>query len=381
MNIFIFLPFIFFLFLQYATGQSSKESILKKNNSTKIKRADSNTPEYQQETQDTIGEEPQIRVLIAKEDKSRFLLKKNLFEIKDDYFYLFGTKYKYNKNKSIDFEIDKQKYILINGYRYTGKFKIIGQNGLFEVINLLPLEDYLAGVLASEISYSWKNASIQAQAIVSRTYAYYLFQNNQNQNYDIKATINHQVFKGNFDVHPKIIKNVVKSKGIIITYNGEAFQTFFHASCGGMTTTPKNVWGGKNLGCFDYVKCNHCTSHPKYKWNYFLKNKFVKKFQIDRISIHKRDKSLRVTKMFFISKKSRSLISGKEIRQIIGGTEFLSTRFNFYKERKQFIFIGTGYGHGVGLCQWGAKVMAEKGFSASAILNKYYRNINSKKIY
>lgn len=324
---------------------------------------------------------PQVRVLIAKEKKGKFFLKKNNFEIDENFLYLFDTKYNHDENRVIDFEIDKQKQISINGHKYTGKFRIIKERNHFKIINELSLEDYLAGVLSSEISYSWSESAIRAQAIAARTYAYYLYQKKIDKDYNIEATVKHQVFHGNFKVHSKITKNIFKTRGIVITYNGEVFQTFFHASCGGMTTTPKDVWGGESLGCYRYEKCDYCKSHPKYKWNYFLKNNFVKKYQIERISIRKRDTSLRVTKMFFITPKKKIELSGKDIRELTGSTDFLSTRFNFYKKRKQFIFIGTGYGHGIGLCQWGAKVMAEKGFSADDILKKYYHGIQFRKIY
>ena len=303
------------------------------------------------------------------------------------------------KIKSINgnYYYQTKKNLIIGKNKYSGDFSLIKhtkglqpkkrENKYLLILNL-PLENYLGGVLEGEISHSWPMESMKAQAIAARTYAYWVLKNNKNKDYDIKSSVSHQVFKGNKDVHPNFKKALMKTKGTILTHRNEPIQTFFTATCGGETEKPKYVWGSTTrLPYFQNINCPYCTTHPKYRWKAKIslatverKLKFKVSGKIKSIRVVKRSPSKRALTIEITSSKGRVNLSGNEFRLALGGRVVQSLRFKLKQNKTNIYFNGRGYGHGVGLCQWGAKTMAEKGYSSRKILQFYYKQVKFKKI-
>lgn len=191
---------------------------------------------------------PLIRVKIFDQKidgkiSSLFTLKKNHFEIGSQSI-RFKNKTVQFKNSIATFETDKH-FISVGKNYYNGTLIVIKKKDHLQIINELPINDYLVGVLAGEISYSWPQSAIDAQAISARSYVYYWREQNKNKPYHIISGEVHQVFHGVKDPHPKFVKAVRRTQGQIIIYRREPIQTFFHATCGGTTTKPHLTWGGE----------------------------------------------------------------------------------------------------------------------------------------
>ena len=355
--------FIFFILL---LGFIFPFETLFANNNTKIEKS-KNTPI--------------IRVRLYEGKIKNIHLKKNHFSVKDTHVLFKRKIIKFKKNIAI-FDTEKD-FVIIGGYRYNKKIIIIkNQKGDVQVINQLSIEDYLAGVLGGEISYSWPNNAIETQAISARSYAYYLYNQNKNNVYHIISGEIHQVFHGSYEPNPRFIKAIKKTKGEILIYKGKSIQTFFHATCGGMTEKPYEVWGGevKNK-IYQNIRCRYCKTHAKYKWEYVLPKKLLKEKGISAIRVSHRSFSKRVKVVHIVRNGKIEKLSGDEFRKMLGYRNVLSTAFSVHKRGRDFVAKGFGYGHGVGLCQWGAKTMAERGYSYRSILSFYYRNTQIKKVY
>lgn len=324
-----------------------------------------------------------------------------------------GTKYELQSQTSaLKFTA---KGLMVNGKRFPsikgnyyfapkeplkiGKIKCKGQFLLLKtnpkkanylLILSLPLEHYLGGVLEGEISHSWPAESIKVQAIAARTYAYWIINNSGNRRYHIKSDTSHQVFKGNEGVHPSFKKAIRATSGIILTYKRSPIQTFFTATCGGQTEKPVNVWNSPTkMPHFKSIKCPYCTTHPKYKWTAKLSAKKIKQKLKTKLPGLRSIRSIRIVK-YSPSRRALTLeindgsrknhLSGNAFRLTLGGTTIQSLRFKLKKQGNYYLFKGNGYGHGVGLCQWGAKTMAQKGYSHRKILQFYYKQVKMKKI-
>ena len=221
-------------------------------------------------------------------NKAKFKLQKNHFEIKNTHVLFKNYAIKFRKSIAI-FKTGKD-FIILNKNHYNQKIIILkNSKGQVQIINELEIDDYLAGVLQGEISYSWPYNAIATQAISARSYAYYLYHKNKNKPFHIISGEIHQVFHGSYNPNPRFIKAVQQTKGKILVYQDQAIQTFFHASCGGITEKPHLIWGGEAENpTYQSIKCDYCKTHPKYKWEYILSKKWIQQQSIISIRINKK---------------------------------------------------------------------------------------------
>lgn len=291
-------------------------------------------------------------------------------------------------------EVDSS-LIIVNEKRYRGNILIIQQNKSFlEIINQLPLEKYLYGVIKGEMSSDWPVSAVRAQAIASRTYALKKLKDpsNNKENYDLSSGVTDQVYRGMEAEDNKAREVVDATEGEVITYQGKVATIFYHDCCGGYTASSKSVWGG----AFPYLKAkkeNFCKGSPHYYWRFRIKrdnlekifkdNKIGKIYSIIPLTFDegRRVQKLRINYISNSNIKGHIDLKGNDFRNLIGTDKLRSTLFKVKKENNYFIFTGKGRGHGVGMCQQGAKVMAEKGFTTEEILKFYYPGTEIKKIY
>ena len=283
-------------------------------------------------------------------------------------------------------------YVTISGRRYKGSLFFYRKGNRVEVINALDLEEYLGGVLAAEISYSWHPEAIKAQAVAARTYACHHWAKVRNKRFHVEATTTHQVFFGSYDVHEKFKKAISQTRGEMLTYRKKLVPVYFTATCGGKTEKPEYVWPsfpGQSLKYLRHVRCSYCVSHPRFRWKARFSTDAIQKrlakagFNVGDLRylrIHRHSPSRRVKEIKITGKKKTIICPGNRFRLAVGPTQIQSLRFKLKKRGRNYSFEGTGYGHGVGLCQWGAKVMAERGYSYRAILKFYYRGIRIRSL-
>jgi len=285
-------------------------------------------------------------------------------------------------------EYKNYPYQKIRSYKtlYPGKITVKEYKGKYLILNKIDIEKYLYGVVSKEMDSNWPFEALKTQAVLSRTYLLWKAEENRQHNlpYDIKNSIYNQVY-GNCK-NQKIIDAVNETRGEILTYQGKVGKVFFHACCGGRTTLPTFVWGGNYSG-IDAVNDPYCKSCPYYNWRKKFSRKYLSKIfkmnNIKDIEIIKRDPSGRIEWLKLKDEKGKTIkLTGHKLRlkinEMAGKVYFRnpkvlpSTLFTVKQEGKYFIFEGKGYGHGIGMCQWGARKMAEEGVNYKRILHFFF---------
>ncbi len=284
---------------------------------------------------------------------------------------------------------EEQKY----DYKAYSTIKLLHKNDNW--VEEIALDDYLLGVVSSEMPATFEQEALNAQAIVARTYTIYMIKNGRkHEEADICddsgccqawITKEDRLAKWEEDVREenwaKIEKAVNSTKGKIITYNGEVIDAFFHSNSGGMTETPAEVWGGTNYPYLQSVATSGEEAYSQYSSEVILtkeefKSKILEKhkdFAIDFsqgncIEITEYTESNRVKNI----KVGNLNLSGVEMRNLLG---LKSANFLFSIEGDNIKFQVTGYGHGVGLSQTGADSMAKQGSNYEEIIKHFYTGV------
>ena len=286
------------------------------------------------------------------------------------------------KTNVISVKLDHGGDVYVNGRKFRGFVEIIKkENGKLMVINHLPLDEYLYGVLYHEVSHRWPMEVLKAQAITARTFALYQVRQNKPQQYDLRNDIYSQVYGGKTSEKWATTAAVDKTKGQVLTYKGDIFPTYYHATCSGYTEDAANLWN-VDLPPLKGVPCNFCSDSPHYNWTkviplWVLENKLKEnKYKLGKIStvaILSKNRSGRVDKIEIKDDAGTSIVlTGKDFRQMLGPNDVMSTNFNVSTQWGTLSLNGLGWGHGVGMCQWGAYGMARKGKKVDEILQYYY---------
>jgi len=278
-------------------------------------------------------------------------------------------------------EADSPFLIQLNDRAYRGRVEIHKEKdkGL-QAVNVLDLEEYLRGVIKEEISPQWPLEALKAQAVVARTFALRQIMDNPDQLFHLKCTTDSQVYGGRQGEDSRSDLAVQETSGLVLTYKGEPIPAFYHAACGGHTEDAAEVWS-YNHTSLQGVLCSYCWIRPVYSWQVSLKQEEIRRAllrwgyqvgEIEAITPLARTKTNRILRLEIRHDLGRTLMEGKRFRQCLGYDLIRSTNFFVKRENSGFSFQGKGWGHGVGLCQWGAKGMAERAFSYEAILQHYY---------
>ena len=296
-----------------------------------------------------------------------------------DYGIMFGNEHL--KIPSIQITPQNEPSIYLGKRLYRGNLQVLRtKNGLLRAINVVDLDDYVNGVLYHEVSHRWPIEAIKAQAIASRTFAIYQAQENRRGYYYLKADVSSQVYGGVYAEKYRTQKAVEETKGQVLVYNAKILPAFFHATCGGKTEDAGMLWN-VSLAPLKGVSCAYCKNSPHFNWSYSiglsdirvrLKKAGYNVSDIYSIKIKSRDPSGRVTLLQFVSQPSSVEISAKDFRSMIGHSVIKSTNFVLEIQDGIVYFNGKGWGHGVGMCQWGAFAMAKKGKTAQEIVTHYY---------
>ncbi len=291
------------------------------------------------------------------------------------------------KNDEISFPVKvlpEKRLLKLNGLPYRGSLEIFKTGTKISVINHLTIEEYLFSVVAGEIPSSWPIEALKAQAVASRTFAYHHIMDLKNKNalYDLKATTSSQLYKGASSERKETTKAVTETSGEIMTYNDLVIISFFHSSCGGKTADYKTVWNIKNLEYLHQVDCNYCSKSPDFEWDASIsmneiKNKIKKVYKFDgKISgITFERESGRISEVIIKHDKGIISISGNKFRLLFEPKKIRSLNFVSKKGKTGILLKGKGWGHGVGMCQWGAKGLSVSGYDYKAILKYYFYNI------
>jgi stage II sporulation protein D len=250
----------------------------------------------------------------------------------------------------------------------------------------------LYGVLPREVETSWPADALKAQAVVSRTYA----ESNKSQDakgrFDLSDGVFDQVY-GGLDVEsPNSNRAVDATRGeILVDSAGKPIPAFFHSSCGGCTELPEHVWKSQiSNDVYGNVPDAFCQEDPHYRWKLELsyatvrarlRKAGIRLGDLKRIVIVRKSASGRAEVISLETSRGSVEVSGNRFRLAMGADTLRSTLFTNMQQTKNSVrFEGHGWGHGVGLCQWGAHGRAMAGQTYEQILQTYYPKAKLVKI-
>ncbi len=281
-----------------------------------------------------------------------------------------------------------------NDIKYKGEFHLVStpKKNRCDLIHNVSLEDYVSSLLNKEMNHTWPIEALKAQAVAARTYAYQKIQTNRSKNgsdnqYDIINSEWHQVSGSLRDITEQTKTASGETEGLILmTKSGKLVPAFFHSKCGGRTILPRYVWGEKVAG-YESVDCPFCNPHGKKSWKFDMtKDQFkglvkkflgVKKNKNVYMMFDQREKE----RIHLYSEGESKSISKAKFRSALGRDNLPSSHFDINVSKNNVEFSGDGFGHGVGMCQFGAMELAKRGYKYKDILKHYYPNFNLKKIY
>jgi stage II sporulation protein D len=378
---------------------------------------------------------PSVRIHLATIDSNDVIFFKNTFYlIAEEARYEFGERNQsitivpltngiqlYNANRNLLYHDyfpitiapeDDNSHFLFRGTEYSGSiiFDSASDTSLYAV-NKLPLEEYLKGVVPAEITSTKTEyfEALKAQAICCRTYAISKLEKSKNNPFDLYSSTLDQVYNGYKNHTPLADQAISDTKGTIITYNGKPAHVYYHSTCGGRLEAAENLWPEQN---FHYLKSGidavsdkfSCSISPYFRWTEErsieqLDSAFWRQFNrsvlqqpiLDTLNlkfilnITKRHPSGRVAEVELTYADTTITLQGYKIRRFFAQppTQYLkSSLFYFSQTNDSTLTIhGAGYGHGVGMCQFGALFMAKQGFPYYQILNKYFPGTKLSKVY
>ena len=306
---------------------------------------------------------------------------------------------------------------LFEGKGYRGGLTLRANNGTMMVINSVPLEDYLYGVVPQEVVPSWPAAALEAQAVAARTYALHTMEQNKGKFYDVSNSTDHQVYSGVSGESQATTNAVNKTKGVVMLYDQRPINALFHSDGGGYTEDSVNVWGSDVpylKGVKDFSTGTSTSNWTVTTSRQALESKLnaaskgvgkLKSIQLTPLGkpgqqTSDRGVSGRIKSATFIGTSGKTTVDGDALRSILG---LKSTLFDFYVNhnpakgtgkayhsftgKNDTVYIkGHGWGHGLGMSQWGAAEMAKRANPGDTnyyqtILRHYYSGITLKKMY
>lgn len=321
--------------------------------------------------------------------------------------------------------------VICDGKEYRGYIYIEKcNNGELLVINYVGTDDYVTSVLGKEMSYTWPKEALKAQSVCARNFVLTRGGAHKEYGFDVCTTTHCQVYGGVLSEHENTRQAVNETKGILAKYNGELVGLYFFATSGGRTEDVENVWGTE----YGYLKSVEDTyENPdkasKYRWSVTLTcEEIMEKLQkagvsignLTKITVDAVSESGRVTQMTFYGTEGEYCVKREKCRTILGlysqkftivpnttlnivttsgdaqaplyaqnssgitgiggynvltGNGFLNSINVDFSGAQSYVINGGGYGHGVGMSQWGARGMAESGFTYDQILKHYFTSI------
>ncbi|MEM7771721.1 MAG: SpoIID/LytB domain-containing protein [Cyanobacteria bacterium P01_A01_bin.37] len=278
-------------------------------------------------------------------------------------------------------------YVAIGNKWYRGRTLVVAVGGRLTAVNYVDLEEYLYSVVGGEMPTNWPIEALKAQAVAARTYALYRRQTNGNSVFDVGDTTTWQVYKGLEEEASTTHIAVRETAGQVLTYNGRIIESVFHSSSGGHTENVEHVWSNPRpylQGVADFDQ-----NAPVFQWN----EQFSAAELQERISGVGRIVNItpvawtprgRVSSVRVVGDENTRTLTGNELRRSLG---LRSTLFSIQPEMGRvastnnvasfpvaFVINGRGFGHGVGMSQWGAQGMASSGYNYQQILGHYFQN-------
>ena len=258
----------------------------------------------------------------------------------------------------------------------------------------MDIETYLLGVLAGEMKNDWPMEALKAQAILARTFVLKFCQEKKSKypNADVSTDIEEAQAYDATGVNERVEQAVAETKGLVLSYNGELPYAWFHAHSGGMTAKAKEglAYEKDEPGYTKITQGNESDKAPAEDRHWeavFSEEEFLEALKksglggidgVETLAVGERGDSGRAVTLLVNGQS----VSAPELRLALGSTKMRSTLLENFRMQDGSIFIaGKGYGHGVGMPQWGAYGMAEEGHTAEEIVAYYFQNVAIEKLW
>ena len=295
------------------------------------------------------------------------------------------------KGERLVIQPEPSGFIQVNHTPYRGYIAILKRTGL-TVVNYVLVEDYLYGVVPKEMPPSWNGEALRAQSVAARTFALKNRKRHSAEGFDLCSTSHCQVYEGMPAEMRTTTEAVDSTRGEVLFYKGAIMDALFHTDSGGMTESSEYVWGSP----VPYLRAVTEVQIQTQPWNRTISmSEFAQKLEkngraigtlkevrLSPLTVGKgssdRSPSGRVRSAEFVGTKGRITLSGNELRSIFS---LPSTLFSIRIGKTDINFSGYGSGHGLGLSQWGAQALADKGKSYKDILFHYYTDVTLEKLY
>jgi len=308
---------------------------------------------------------------------------------------------------------DTGALVRVNGRPYRGVIEIFRDRTGLTVVNRLPMEAYLLGVVSTEMGRRAPNEleALRAQAVVSRTYALRHLRRWEVQGFDLYATVADQVYGGVARETPEGADAVLATRGRILTYDGQPIDAFFYSTCGGRTANGTEVFRNADRPYLRSVPdaaddgTAYCSISPRFRWRETWGGDELRAIlrrtlpmvgvagrdadEVSDVRVSYRTPSGRVGRLAIGLRGTEVQVDGPNVRQVLRSTSGDILRSNAFtltvtrggSRVTRLVADGAGAGHGVGFCQWGAVGRARTGQKHEQILAAYYPGTVLERLY
>ncbi|MFO0687336.1 MAG: SpoIID/LytB domain-containing protein [Myxococcota bacterium] len=268
----------------------------------------------------------------------------------------------------------------VAGRRYRGRLELLAAGPQILVVNHVELEDYVAATVGGEMPASWPEQALRAQAVATRTYALHQRDLRRAEPWDVRATEQSQVYHGLESESAPTRRAADATRGEILTHSGRPILAAFHSTSGGRTASASEVWG-KPVPYLDSVEVEHEEDAPFTYWRTVIAPETLDGLlaamgadlgPLHALEVDGRTESGRVERLIASGRSRRIYIRGDHLRTLVESLGLRSRLFDIRDTPEGFAFVGSGYGHGVGMSQWGARELARRGAPYQRILARFY---------
>lgn len=282
--------------------------------------------------------------------------------------------------------VDGKRAVRVDDGVYYGRIEVRADpdkpRRLF-IVNRLPLTSYLLGVVGHEMSGGWPREALKAQAVAARTYAMRRRVENRSEPFDLSDDALSQVYRGAERIGPQVIEAVRSTRGEVLGYDHGLADAVYHSTCGGGTRSSKAAFGGSAPYLVEQT-CEWCRGSPTYRWvAAFSRNEaseLLRRAGLIDGSLRVLERSEDDSKVRVEAQRERE-VPAAEVRRALGSSKMPSVRFAVKTDGDKVTVAGRGFGHGVGMCQWGARGQALVGRGYREILAYYYPGARIYRLY
>jgi len=277
-------------------------------------------------------------------------------------------------------------FVFISDDWYRGRLRLVARPDGLLAVNHVPLEEYLYSVVGSEMYPFWPLEALKAQAVAARSFILFRLRRPADPDFDVGRTVTWQAYKGYSRESDSTREAVTATTGQVVTYRGQIIEALYHAASGGHTENVEDIWSAPRpylRGVPDFDQ-----EAPVYSWQKTFTQAELSRLlpgvgQVTSLTPVRTTPQGRVVEMRVTGTTGTKTFTGSELRRLL---DLRSTLFQVTPTRGDvastnpvnapdgsFEFQGRGFGHGLGMSQWGAFGLAQRGYNYQQILQYYYQ--------